>query len=96
MFCYSSSLSGYHRLVCCGTSTDRKDTAGDGAHEKEEDMRKLQLQATSSKKRSLYEVQEQLKKRVNLSNTFITVILMQASLLVQKHEKEPGQALRDD
>ena len=58
-------------------------------------MRQLQLQATSSKKRTSDEVPEQLEKRVTLQNTVrLLPLLMSVSVSVQEHGEKLGKTLR--
>ena len=55
-------------------------------------MRQLQLQATSSKKRTSDEVPEQLEKRVTVQNTVrLLPLLMSVSVSVQEHGEKLGK-----
>ena len=60
---------------------------------KEEDMRQLQLKATSSKKRPSDEVPEQLEKRVPTTNTVTLPRAYVRVISVQKHGAQSGETL---
>ena len=60
---------------------------------KEEDMRQLQLKATSSKKRPSDEVPEQLEKRVTTTNTVTLPRAYVRVISVQKHGAQSGETL---